>query len=239
MSIFTEIIKLVYPSRCPCCAKLNDDGGLCEACRQRLTDCLVEDDACKRCGLSKAQCECKVFNFLFSGLCAPYYNKEAASEMIYGFKYANRPYAAKFLGFEMAERFKRVFKRVKPDFVCFVPSLKRDVSKRNYDYVYLLAKTVAKELDVPLKSKAIIKAKANEPQHKLNADQRQSNVKGAYKVTTSFDGKTVLLIDDIKTTGYTLNECAKQLRLAGAEKVYCLTSVITANKSCNNSKYKI
>ena len=82
------------------------------------------------------------------------------------------------------------------------------------------------------------KIKNNKPQHILDASQRRRNVKGVYEATKNLDGKTVLLVDDIKTTGSTLNECAKQLRLKGAKEVYCLVGLIS-NSSCNERKNKI
>jgi competence protein ComFC len=236
---FSNILKFIYPSRCACCGRLVDTNDLCSECEALLNDCFVEVDACKKCGLSKTACECKVYNHLYSGICVPFYNKDKAQEMVYGFKYNNRPYAAKFLAKTMATRFQDVFKNVKPDLVCFVPSFKKDLKERSYDYVYLLAKAVADCLCLPLEKKLLIKTKHNDRQHKLKIQERQANVRNAYRVVNRIDGKTVLLIDDIKTTGYTLSECAKQLRLMGAEKVYCLTAVITANKTCKTNQNKI
>lgn len=233
------ILNLIYPSRCACCGELINSNNLCKECTTLLEDCILEADACKKCGLSRSLCDCKVYNHLFSGACAPFYNKGKAQEMVYGFKYNNRPYVAKYIGELMAKRFKEVFKNVKPDLICFVPSCKRTLKERNYDYVYLLSRAVANELNIPLEKNLLVKIRQNERQHNLKVSERQANVRNVFKVADRIDGKVILLIDDIKTTGYTLSECAKQLRLMGAEKVYCLTAVITANKTCKTKANKI
>ena len=102
-----------------------------------------------------------------------------------------------------------------------------------------MAKQVATELGIPLRSRILKKIKYNKRQHKLSFNERKLNVKGVFSAVGDLTGKTVLLVDDIKTTGYTLNECAKQLRLAGAENVYCLTALISSNNTCKVRQSKI
>lgn len=232
MKLLDEVLSFIYPKRCPCCGTLNDSDEPCETCADDLTEQLITGKVCRYCGLEKQYCQCRQYHYLFEGTAAPYYNRGAAQNGVYMLKFQNSPYAAKFFGRKMAESFKKRFKDVNIDFICIIPASKKDARQRRYDNVELLAKECAKTLGVPLKAKALKKIRVTERQHNLSHDKRQANVKGAYKATGRFDGKTVLLIDDIKTTGYTLNECSKQLRLAGAEKVYCLTALMTLNNSC-------
>ena len=74
--------------------------------------------------------------------------------------------------------------------------------------------------------KSLIKVKENQVQHNLFLNERFGNVKDAYRATDKIKGQTVLLLDDIKTTGATLNECAKELKFSGAKKVYCIAALI-------------
>jgi predicted amidophosphoribosyltransferase len=67
---------------------------------------------------------------------------------------------------------------------------------------------------------------------------RKGNVAGVYQVDINMDliGKKILLVDDVKTTGATLNECAKEVKLYGAEKVCCVTAVVTNKKGTSENE---
>lgn len=232
MKLFDIFLQLIFPNRCPCCGKLHDADEPCEICSEDIVNQLITGKVCRRCGLEKQYCQCREYHYLFEGVAAPYYNSGTAQNGVYMLKFQNAPFAAGFFGKQMAATFKSRFSDVQIDFICIVPTSPKDAKQCRYDKVELLAKACAEELEVPLKTKALKKIRDTEKQHNLSHDKRQSNVKGAFSASERFDGKTVLLIDDIKTTGYTLNECSKQLRLAGAEKVYCLTALMTLNKAC-------
>ncbi|MBO5746086.1 MAG: ComF family protein [Clostridia bacterium] len=233
MSVLERLLKAIYPDRCPCCRQLKGIDEPCDDCAVVLKKQEISGKVCRRCGLEKRFCCCSQYHYLFEGVAAPFYNRDLAKDGVYGIKYKEAPFAAKYFGKRTAESFIKRFPDVKPDFVCCVPCYSKEARKKNYDAVEQLAKAVADELDLPLKLKALKKVRATEKQHTLPQDKRQANVKGAYKPTARFDGKTVLLIDDIKTTGYTLNECSKQLRMAGAEKVYCATALMTSKRQEN------
>ena len=239
MKILDFILDFVYPPRCPCCGVLNASGTPCDKCFSDIVKHKIEGKVCKFCGHEKRNCECKRYHYLFSGVVAPFYNRGAAQSGIYMLKFQNAPFAADYFGNEMYNCFQSQFPKVEIDVIAIVPSTKRDLKKRHYDKVELLARVFSKKLGVKLNKNIIKKVKQTKGQHDLSHNERQKNVKGAFKVTNRLDGKTVLLIDDIKTTGYTLNECAKQLRLAGAEKVYCVTALLTSNKSCKTEENNV
>ncbi len=236
MKLFDLILDFIYPPRCPCCGELNDSGGLCDSCAVNIELQRVEGKICKYCGLEKHLCQCRRYHYLFSGIAAPFYNRDTAQNGVYMLKFQNAPFAAEFFGKAMSDCFKMCFPKLTVDMICTVPGTKKDLRHKTYDKVYLLGKACSKELNVPIKKNILKKIRQTEKQHKTTRDKRQQNVKGAFKATRRLDGKTVLLIDDIKTTGYTLNECAKQLRMAGAEKVYCLTALISPNKTCKKKE---
>ena len=102
---------------------------------------------------------------------------------------------------------------------------------RGYDQVLLIAQSVAKELDVPL-VRTLKKVRHNPAQSGISdPSQRKANVIGAYAVRPDADiaNKTIILIDDVITTGSTVSECAKTLLTAGAKEVYC-AAVASAHK---------
>ena len=232
MNLLSILSDLFYPPRCPCCGKLKSDGQPCETCEKGLTEQLLEKPLCKRCVNEKRLCQCGEYNPLFMGAAAVFFNDGTAKQGIYGLKFRKRSFAASFFADKMSDKFLEVFPNVKPDVVCIVPTYKKDLIKRDYDQVDLLGKAVAKWLDIKYEPKLLEKTRRTKRQHSLPKSERAANVKGAYKATSEINNKCVLLIDDIKTTGFTLNECSKQLRLAGAKEVYCLTALISPNKSC-------
>lgn len=226
------MLEFFYPPRCPSCGELNETGKVCEECAAKLDLCRPAGKVCLKCGLKDDVCECGKYNHLFDGICAPFLNDGQARQAVYAFKFGYRPFAAEYFGKEAARCFKARFGDVRPDLLCFVPTHRKKLKKRDYDYVALISKAISSELCIPILKDGLKAVKQNEAQHGLTIEKRRANVKGAYLANTDLTGKTVLLIDDIKTTGYTLSECAKQLKLAGAEKVFALTVLISPGGSC-------
>lgn len=98
---------------------------------------------------------------------------------------------------------------------------------RGFNQSEVLAERIAKILSLPIIN-ALSCVKSAHSQHKIkDYKERFKNVKGIYKANGAFDGKTLLLVDDIMTTGATLNECAAVLLRAGADKIYCVTALRT------------
>ena len=127
----------------------------------------------------------------------------------------------------MAQRVRAVFPDVSFDAVCFVPMSRKRRRSVELNHSELLARAAAKELGVKLCKNMLMSIKNTETQHKLDFPARVKNVTGAYRASERAAGKRILLVDDIMTTGATLNECAKQLMLAGAEYVYCAAALVT------------
>lgn len=223
----------MFPPRCPCCGEVNVDDEPCDNCRTVLNKCRVVTETCDKCGNRLSRCDCDKFNNLFTAVCGVFWNKDAAQSAVYKMKFLGGAFAADYFGRQVALCFKRKFPKITPDIVVAVPATKRGKAERGYNQAELLAKKVAKQLSLPFDNKILIKIKDNKKQHDLNVEERRANVKGVYKVTSELKGKTVLLVDDIKTTGNTLSECAKQLRLCGAEEVYTAVVLISEKGTCN------
>ncbi len=110
------------------------------------------------------------------------------------------------------------------DLIVPVPLHPVKLRERQFNQSELLAAHLAKKLDKPLAADSVKRIKYTMPQTGLKREERLKNVKGAFMVKRkhSFSGKQILLIDDVFTTGATLNECAKALKAAGAAKVTVL-----------------
>ena len=111
------------------------------------------------------------------------------------------------------------------DIIIPVPISKKRNKERGYNQSLLIAREIAKNENVKLRNNVISKVKNNTTQSKLNKEERAENVKNVYKITKNKEiiDKNILLIDDIFTTGATLNECSKMLKQAGTKKVDVLT----------------
>ncbi len=238
MGLFKTIVAALFPNTCICCGQIIDEEEyLCEYCSE-MAQSVDFTKTCRRCGLPKKECVCSKRVFHFSGSVAPFYNTGVIQKAMYAFKFGHKDYISKFFAQRMAITVKGCFSEVDFDVITFVPMALNKKLKRGYNQAELLAKDISKLLNVPLCSDVLLSAKNKTVQHKLGFDERFKNVKGKFLANKdrSLNGKTVLLVDDIKTTGATLDECSKQLLLLGADEVYCIAGLITAKNKKKEGK---
>ena len=203
------LLDLLYPPRCAFCHKFVKNGSvrICPDCEGKLP-------YTKDCGRQKIE---------FVALCvAPLYYEDTVRDSLLRYKFescsgyakAYAPLVADCIRQTVLDRF---------DVLSWVPVSRKRLRERGYDQAELLAKAVAKELN--LKAEPVLKKIRNtQPQSGTgSAEKRRANIAGAYRVwkPERVSGKRILLIDDIVTTGSTVRECAKTLGLAGADAVYC------------------
>ena len=229
-SVLNAIFEALFPRRCVGCGEIiTTQDSFCDYCFEMLPKTNV-DNLCEKCGCIKKECQCKYNVFHFSRFTAPFYNDGPAKSGMYAFKFRRKLYFADAFAEQMALSVKNNFFDVKFDAVTFVPMTPKKELQRGYNQSYELAVRIAKILNLPLVHKALGCNAKKTIQHKTDFKDRFENVKGVYYPNVSLSGKTILLVDDIKTTGATLNECAKALLKAGALDVYCVTGLITKRK---------
>jgi ComF family protein len=109
-----------------------------------------------------------------------------------------------------------------------VPMHRVRLRERGMNQSLLLAEELSSELELPVLSGALVRTRYTKQQTTLARKKRRDNVAGAFKVTdiAAIKGKRLLLVDDVTTTGATLEECAKTLTDSGALAVYCLTAAV-------------
>ena len=222
-----KFLGLVYPEKCACCGRvIEPDELLCEYCVDMLPR--IKAPVCTFCGAAKFDCKCKKEHNGYDSIVAPFYYKGVISRAIRDFKFNSKQYVYRFLGLEMAKCLEREFKDTDFDFICCVPMTEKKKKERGFNQSEMLAKEVGRILSVEY-CDALEKLYDIPDQHGLRADERLGNVIGVFDVKPDIDvcGKRVLLCDDIKTTGATLGECAKMLKLAGAQSVDCITAAVT------------
>jgi len=229
MSLVSQILNLFFPARCPVCNEIGQrQMHLCDNCAEnigRITD------RCLGCGNPRTSCSCSKHKFTLF-LASPFIYENKLRESIHRFKFRSETDLAKFFGAETANIVAKEFGNVKFDTVTCVPQTKRKRRKRGYNQSALLAKEIAKQLRLHYDELLLIKTRETADQHSLKGKERIKNLKDAFAADNpeSVKGKTILLCDDIKTTGATLNECRKTLLKAGAKEVYCTTIAVTPEK---------
>ncbi|MGI6279283.1 MAG: ComF family protein [Acutalibacteraceae bacterium] len=226
-TILKSVLNAFFPNRCyGCNAIIPFDEGFCDYCSEELPK-TARDSLCEICCCPKPKCQCSYHVFHFSGMAAPFYNENPAKRAMYSLKFNKRLYIADFFARQMALCVKTRFYDVCFDTVVCVPMPAKRQLKRGYNQSRELALRIAKILNIPFAENALGCDSTKKTQHTVSFKERFQNVKGKYFANFSLSGRTVLLVDDIKTTGATLNECAKQLLAAGADRVYCVTGLVT------------
>lgn len=208
MKFWSAMLDLLYPPKCVFCHRLleNPDARICSQCRGRLPYTLEH-------GAQKGE--------FFSVCVAPLYYEGLAKESLHRFKFNNRREYAKTYGPMMADCIQET--RLSWDVLTWVPVSKKRLRQRGYDQCQLLAQSVGSQMGCTPVS--LLKKIRHTPAQSQTGtvEKRRANISGAYCVTSPelAAGQTVLLLDDIVTTGATLSECARILRFAGATDVCC------------------
>ena len=145
-------------------------------------------------------------------------------ELIHKFKYNGRTALLNIFSKLMIDCIKENPEIVNTDLITAVPLHNTRLKEREFNQSLLLANKVAEEFGVPLKH-ALEKTVKTRYQNELTRIERQANIKNAFEIRrhAGISEKSILLIDDVMTTGATLNECARALLAGGAKRVTCLT----------------
>lgn len=213
MKFLPVLLDLLYPPKCVFCRKLLDDRetDLCAKCRAESPTV----------GGSIKRGEC------YRECYSVYYYEGRVKESLRRFKFGGKScYAAAYGRFIAMELLRR---RAEFDVLSWVPISKKRARERGYHQTKLMARAVAKELGIEA-VETLKKIRNNPAQSGLHgAAARRQNVAGVYETVhpERFAGKTVLLIDDIVTSGATLSEAARTLQRGGAKCVLCATLAAT------------
>ena len=201
------LLDLLYPPKCVFCGKLLQAGEAdwCGECQKALP--WVEETAPEKVCAPATRCA------------VPLWYRGVVRESFHRYKFEGRDFYAPVYGRLMArcvrDRLGLAF-----DLVVWAPLSRKRKRQRGYDQAELLARVLAQQLDKPLLA-ALRKVRDTVEQSSLDDDAaRTRNASGAYESAAALDGKRVLLVDDIVTTGSTLSACAQVLLDAGAAEVW-------------------
>jgi ComF family protein len=187
-----------------------------------------------KCGNEKQNCTCENNRFLFyESTCAPFYYRGGARSAILKLKFNKRSEMAILLGKEMAYCVNERYNGYEFDLCTYMPTHETTLSERGYNQAELLAKTLSDELGIPCLP-LLKKDFETLPQHQLPLHRRTGNLAGALSYNedslSDLSDMRILLCDDIKTSGSSLNECAQLLLFNGAAEVRCITACISGGE---------
>lgn len=225
------ILNLIYPVRCPVCGGIviPKSEKICPACKEKLP--YIHEPRCKKCSKPIEQEEqeycsdCGRKNYHFDKGYAVWIYNEKMKHSIAEFKYHSKKEYAKFYIEEMVRLYGPGLKKFNPDVIVPVPIHQSKHLERGYNQADILAKGIGKELGLPVLSHLLIRNKKTLPQKKLSDKERLRNLQEAF----SFNGNAaddfgkgiekVLLVDDIYTTGSTIEACTNVLKSNGISEI--------------------
>lgn len=210
MKILNKILDIIYPRNCGVCGHGNKD--LCTKCEKKLN---------KQAVFGVDEYENKFFIrhyyiFKYEGL---------IRKLLINYKFNEKPYLYRMFSAFINKYEKDYLHFGFYDIIIPVPISKKRLKNRGYNQSLLLTKSIAMENNLLLENNVIIKIKNNSTQSSLNKEEREENVQGVYKVMDKekVKNKKILLLDDIYTTGSTLDECSKELLQVGAKHIDVFT----------------
>lgn len=210
-----KLAALIFPDRCPYCGCLIEPERIaCESCFEILRKKHIPLIS----GASGCRC---VSSFVYGG---------KVRRMIIQIKFRDRPQYIPQTAKIVADDINAAFEDIRFDCITYVPMHPEDKKERGYNQAQLLAKALSKELSLPCLG-TLDKIKRTKKQHTLTYSQRRKNLSGAFKLSPDNDiyGKSILIVDDIITSGATLSACCKALRRAKPKMICCATIASAKN----------
>ncbi len=226
------ITDLLYPRRCPVCDRAVGPFGrlVCETCADSFA--YVKEPYCMKCGKELSEeteeyCgDCMRHRHLFDCGRALYTYKSAA-DSIYRFKYKGRQEYAAYYAACMKAGLGQWIAGCEPDAIIPIPIHESKKRSRGYNQAQVLAEELGRCMDIPVETDLVKRIRKTAPMKDLPMTERQNNLKRAFKICRN-DVKlnTTIIIDDIYTTGSTIDAVSYELRGAGVRRIYFVTLAI-------------
>lgn len=221
-SLARSALDLLLPLHCVGCRR--EGGVLCAGCIEGLSR--LEPPFCDTCAQPNVngQCQwCLEHPAMIDGIRAPYLFEGPLRETVHRLKYRGWRATAPVLGGLLAAYLEhhKFPAQSTGQVLVPVPLHPRRLRSRGYNQSHLLAKEAGKLLDMPVRQDLVRRAKDSPPQVEVrSSDQRRANVAGSFEAAAGVEGLSILLVDDVATTGSTLFACAAALKEAGAARVW-------------------
>lgn len=227
-----EFLDILYPLRCPVCHDIAVPRGqrVCKACRKQLKP--AAGPRCFRCSrpLDKSEQEycrnCRNKSYHYDRGIGIFTYGTVLQKSLIKLKYENRQEYGTFYGEFAASYAREQIFDWKIEVLMPIPLHWKRMEKRGYNQAEIIARAAGKKLNLPVDTTVLKRVINTKPQKELSEKERKENLKNAFEVRGKMKYKKILLIDDIYTTGSTINAAAGILKKAGAENIYFLTIAI-------------
>lgn len=226
-------LSLFFPNRCIFCNEIiGPFDYVCHSCSKNLP--YISGEICLFCGCEKSDCVCKKrhSNF-YDGVAAPFYYSDSVKTAIHNFKFHDERNNYKTLAKFMNDTRKNIYKDIEFDYITYIPMSKKKERKRGYNQSKLLAHRISELSSIEFADNMILQIYPTNTQHKFKSwTERRGNLIGVYEINPKYDvkNKTILIVDDVKTSGATLSESGKMFYLSDVKSVYCLTAALVNSK---------
>ncbi|MDA0782364.1 MAG: ComF family protein [Rickettsiales bacterium] len=235
-ALINRTTDILFPPQCFSCRRnIESQGSLCSTCWEAIE--FITTPQCNICGTpfelaaqNGSICgSCIASPPLFTNARSVFCYNDKSSRIITDFKYYDKTHNCKYFAAWLLRTGNELIE--KSDIITSVPLHKIRLLGRRYNQSALLCNSLGKLAEKQVNNELIIRHKHTRPQAGLTFKTRIKNVKHAFKVNKKFvseiDGKNILLIDDVITTGSTIDACTKTLLRAGASNVFVLTLAMT------------
>lgn len=236
--IINFVLDIIYPPKCIFCKTILSPGTevqICTECYEKIPF-ISNQITCEICGqpldtiYGQEKCmDCRKKQPCFEQSTSPCEYTGIIRKAIVNFKFYGKKHYAKTLGRLMVEHLKEIQTIPIVHIIVYTPLHPKRLLERGYNQAELLAKVVGKELNCPVGKDVIRKVKNTPPQSHLSRQERLKNLQGAFQLNpkVNLKGLTILLVDDVYTTGATVDACAKLLKESGgAVQVYVVTAAV-------------
>jgi ComF family protein len=218
----TELFDFILPRFCPSCRNklATSENTVCNYCLSKIK--LADPE------FIKSEHQRKYENKrIISGFVSHYiFEKDKElQDIIHALKYDKKFHFGIFLGKSLGEHFKSQFQNWNINLIIPIPLHHLKKAERSFNQSYYIAKGISSRTTIAVKANAIKRMRFTQSQTTKTLKEREDNVEGAFKVRKPeiVKGKNILLVDDVMTTGATINECGKVLLEAGANRIYAAT----------------
>jgi len=219
-----KIINLLLPNQCILCQANSERSlSLCLDCEKELP---WNDKACPRCGKGITSIDQSLCGICLShpppyhGCIAAFRYQAPISDWISGMKFHDKWHYSQILGKLFAKTLQRTLeKKDYPELIIPVPLHQKRLRKRGFNQALEIAKPIAKLLNIPIDIKSIQRIKNTQPQSELSAKDRCSNIRNAFKINTKIKASHIAIVDDVITTGNTINEFTNIVKKNGVQRI--------------------
>ena len=217
-------LRSLFAESCPACG-LESAGGFCDVCAGEFTRVR---DACVRCGLARpvAQCPRTLIAWDVDAVVAPFSYGPPLDHYLKAFKYRGARALGRAFALLLAAALPDVGRSI--DALVAVPLHRARLYERGYNQAQELARTLAGALEIPVLERGVSRVAATPAQAGQGAQERRAGVARAFRVARELAGRRIAIVDDVVTTGATVNALAAELRAAGAASCVVLAVARTS-----------